>query len=88
MMCLARVRNGERAEILPQRFLTRPAENRFGLTVPVDNDSGLIELDKRIESAVDHGARHLLAVAQSFLHALHFSNVACDLRRADDVTGF
>ena len=49
---LIAVRAGENQieQVLPERFLARPAEDRLGLRIPVEDAAALVALEKRIDA--------------------------------------
>ena len=66
------------AELLAERFVARPAEDLFGLRIPVRDDALLVHLDEGVERGIDDAARQLLAFAQRFLRPPALGHVAAD----------
>ena len=49
--------------VLSERFIASPAQEIFGLRVPVPDNALRVDLDKSIQRSVDDAARELLAFA-------------------------
>ena len=73
-----RLRNDQLAELAAERFAARPAEDLFGLRIPVRDGAVFVHLDEGIERGIDDAARQLLAFAQRFLRQPAFGHVAAD----------
>ena len=65
-------------QILPERFIARPAEDVLGLRIPVPDEALLVDLDEGVERGVDDAARQLLAFAQRLLRQPALGHVAAD----------
>src|SRR5581483_7805095 len=72
------LRDGELHEPLPNDFATRPAEHGFRLTIPITNDSSLVQLDEAVDRRLENAESHLLTVNERFARLLAFSHVAAD----------
>ena len=65
-------------ELLPERFVVRPAEDLFGLRIPVPDAAALVDLDEGVERGIDDAARQLFAFAQRFLRQPALGHVAAN----------
>src|SRR6185503_19952816 len=67
------------------RLLALPAENCFGLRIPLADDTALIPLHEGIERGVDDAARHALALDQRLLGLAPLGEIARYLGIAEDL---